>query len=91
MVVARGRGFAADELVDVSFGEVQTETVLTNGQGAFDLRGPVPRDVPPGPAQVVAVGQTSGLLAETSFLVRTNWSMLGGGPAHTGFNPYENV
>jgi outer membrane protein assembly factor BamB len=40
---------------------------------------------------VTATGETSGSIADASFLVRTNWPRYHFDNANTGYNPYENV
>ena len=86
-----GRGFGASETVDVSFDTTPVATAITNPTGAFIARIRVPATATPGTHTVTATAQSSGLSAQASFLVRTDWPMAGFGPAHLGYNRFENV
>jgi outer membrane protein assembly factor BamB len=84
-------GFAPFELVDVYFGTTDLELEATGATGAatFDLT--VPASAPPGTNFVSVAGRRSGLAAQTSIDVQTNWPQYMDGPAHQSTNTYENV
>jgi hypothetical protein len=86
-----GDGFGHNETILVDFGTTQVGTASTDATGKFVVRITVPQTALPGTHKVQATGQSSGLTAQTHFLVRTDWSQFYFGPHHTGYNPYENV
>ncbi len=90
-VKVSGRGFGASETVDVSFDATTVATAMTDPTGAFTARFKALRSATPGSHTVTATAQSSGLSAQASFLVRTDWPMSGFGPAHLGYNRFENV
>jgi outer membrane protein assembly factor BamB len=59
------------------------------GSGGFSLQVDIPASALPGKHVLKATGQTSGLSATASFLVRTNWSQYNN--LNTRANPYENI
>lgn len=90
-IQVHGYGFGHSETVLVDFDTTPVGTATTDATGKFVLRITVPRAALPGTHTVQATGQSSGLTISASFLVRTDWSQLGFGPRHAGYNPYENV
>ncbi len=89
--VVRGSGFEPNEVVDLAFDKLVFGAVIADASGSFVFRKRVPSAALPGPAHVYAHGTQSNVRAKVRFLVRTNWPMFRGGPAHSGYNPYENV
>src|SRR5438132_6305176 len=49
------------------------------------------RSALPGAHPIIATGESSGLQAQGSFTVRTDWTKYQFDLANTGLNPYENV
>src|SRR5215469_6710066 len=90
-VQVHGYGFGHSENVRVAFEKTQVGRATTDATGKFELRITVPKSALPGTHKVQTTGQSSGLTAQTHFLVRTDWVQIGFGPHHTGYNPYENV
>jgi outer membrane protein assembly factor BamB len=87
----QGRGFGANELVDITFDLTAIGSATTNGAGSFSKKVSVPTAALPGAHTVTATGETSHLTASSRFTVRTNWSKFHFDAANTGFNPFENV
>ena len=75
----------------VNFDMTQIGTATTDATGTFVVRVSVPKTALPGNHTLQATGQSSGLSASASFLVRTDWTQFHFGLQHTGYNPYENV
>src|SRR5436190_17372662 len=90
-VQVSGRGFRASETVDISFDTTLVAQATTDPLGNFAASFAVPASALPGSHAVEATGQSSGLTAQATFLVRTDWSAFRFGASRTGFNPYENV
>jgi outer membrane protein assembly factor BamB len=90
-VAVSGTKFGANEGVDVYFDTTDLLLVVTNGTGSFSQTLAVLAGAQPGTHWVTAVGRKSGLIAQTPFLVRTNWAQFRNGVLHRGFNPFENV
>lgn len=86
-----GSGFGQSETVNVTFDATQIAIATTDTTGKFVVRITVPKQALPGTHRVQAMGQSSGLTAQASFLVRTDWTQFHFGLNHTGYNPYENV
>lgn len=86
-----GTGFKASEMVSIDFDTTLLATVTTSTSGAIWVTIAVPKSAQPGNHTVLATGQSSGRSASSTFLVQTNWAMIGFNPHHTHFNPYENV
>lgn len=85
-------GFEADETIDLAFDGTELETVEAGATGGFaGARLRVPASAKPRMHTISAVGRTSALSAEASFLVRTDWPQYRGGPERLGFNRFENV
>jgi outer membrane protein assembly factor BamB len=91
LVTAKGTGFLGGERVSLSFDGTLIATVTAGGAGGFSKGFTVGRSARPGQHTVKAVGKVSGRSATAVFTVRTNWPQFRNGPAHNGFNRYENV
>ena len=66
--------------------------MATDGDGAFSNKPiTVPASAVPGDHFVTAIGRTTGLAAQKTFTVRTDWPAFRNSPKHKGFNPLENV
>jgi outer membrane protein assembly factor BamB len=90
--VVGGTGFASDEAVDIYFDTTDLALAATNAAGAFSGIGlTVPASAVPGTHWITGVGRTSGLAAQTSFLVHTDWPQYLRGPEHHGYNTTENI
>jgi outer membrane protein assembly factor BamB len=86
-----GYGFGHSETVLVDFSSTQVGKATTDTTGKFVIRITLPKSAFPGTHKVRATGQSTGLTAQTHFLVRTDWSQFLFGPHHAGYNPYENI
>ncbi len=91
LVRVKGRGFGNSETVNIFFDTTQVGSVSTNRTGSFTRQFNVPASAQPGTHTVQAVGQSSGLSAQASFLVQSNWFMFGHDASHTSYNQYENT
>jgi len=89
--VVKGRGFGPSETVDISFDSRSEGSAETDPQGRFSAPIEIPAKAVPGPHTMQATGESSGLRAQATFAVRTDWPMLGFDGQRTGSNPYENV
>lgn len=70
-----GTGFGASEPVDIYFDTTDLALAMTDPGGSFTgLQLIVPASAVPGTHTITGVGRNSGLTAQTSFLVRTNWT-----------------
>jgi len=88
----RGTGFAADEAVDIYFDTTDLALAATGRGGSFSgIRLTIPASATPGTHWITGVGRTSGLVAQTSFIVRTDWPQFLSGPQHHGYNSTENI
>src|SRR5206468_11780767 len=83
-----GQGFGSTEVVDLSFDSSPAGKATTDPTGAFSSSVRVPASALPGDHSVGARGETSGLRARATFLVRTDWPQFHFRPDHTGLNPY---
>ncbi|HZU67628.1 MAG TPA: IPT/TIG domain-containing protein [Ktedonobacteraceae bacterium] len=90
-ITVTGSGFSKNKAVDVYFDTSDEALAGTDGQGAFSITITVPADAVPGTHTVSAVQRYTGLTAQASFLVQTNWDEFGYNLQHSGTNPYENV
>jgi outer membrane protein assembly factor BamB len=91
-ISASGSAFGASEAIDLFFDGTPFGAVNADANGSFSgktLR--VPASAKPGTHTILAYGRTSTGQAEAPFEVRTDWPQYRGGPAHLGFNRYENV
>ena len=86
-----GTGFGASETVNITLGEALIGSGTTDPTGAFSAPATIPSSAGPGLNALVASGTTSGITANTSFRVITNWGQFGFSPAHASWNPYENT
>lgn len=87
-----GTGFTAGETIALSFDATELTTVDADATGSFSgARLRVPASARPRTHTVSALGLTSALRGEASFLVRTDWPQYRGSPARLGYNRYENV
>jgi outer membrane protein assembly factor BamB len=91
VVTAAGTGFGLNEGVDVYFDRTDLVLTVTDGAGAFSVQIQIPPSATPGTHWVTAIGRSSGLAAQKSYLVRTNWPSFRSTPQHAGRNRYENV
>jgi len=91
-VAVRGTGFAANEAVDLYLDTTDLALATTGPHGSFSgIHLTVPASALPGEHWITGVGRSSGLAAQTPFLVRTDWPQFLGGPEHHGYNSTENV
>jgi outer membrane protein assembly factor BamB len=90
-VSVSGTGFGAAESIEVRFNGAAVGSGTTDQAGTFSAAFQVPAAAVPGTYKLKVVGTSSGLGVEATFLVRTNWAQLRFSPAHSGFNPYENI
>jgi len=91
-----GSGFGDNEKVDIYFDTTDVVLASTGPNGSFTESSTTPElQVPvfatPGLHWITAVGRTSGLSAQTSFTVSTDWTQFRNGPRHSGYNAFENV
>lgn len=91
-VTISGTGFAADEAVYIYFDTTDLALAATNASGAFSGIGlNVPASATPAAHWFTGVGRTSGLAAQTIFLVHTAWPEFHRGPQRHGANSLENT
>jgi len=91
-VAVSGTGFAADEAVDIYFDTTDLALAATSPGGSFSgIHLTIPASAQPGEHWITGVGRSSGLAAQTPFLVRRDWPQFLGGPEHHGYNSTENV
>jgi len=90
-VTVAGTGFGAGETVPVDFDATPVASATSSSSGSLSVTFKVPRAAVPGNHQVTAHGQTSGLTAMHTFLVRTNWDRFRFNLTNSGLNPHENV
>jgi outer membrane protein assembly factor BamB len=86
-----GNAFGPYEPVDVYFDTTDLALVTASASGSWSATIAVPSSAVPGAHAITAVGRSSGLSAQTTFAVRTNWPQLAFSSLHRGRNPYENV
>jgi outer membrane protein assembly factor BamB len=91
LVKVKGSGFTPFEAADVYFDTTDMALASSNSAGAFSINFPVPATAQPGLHYVTAVGRRSGVSAQSTFTVQTNWPEFHFGPALTGLNPFENT
>ncbi len=91
MLTVSGSNFGASETVDVYFDTADMVLASTGATGSFSTTLSVPAWAAPGTHWITADGRRSGLSAQTSFLVQTDWAQFRGGPKHRGRNSTENV
>jgi outer membrane protein assembly factor BamB len=90
-VTVKGTGFGPSEQVVITVDNNPDGKAKTNKQGNFSAKITIPKDYGPGPTPVQATGQSSGLTAQATFTINTDWPSFGFDPQNTGYNPYENV
>jgi outer membrane protein assembly factor BamB len=90
-VTVKGRGFAATEVVDLTFDAHLVTKATADPSGRFTKRLRVPQSALPGAHTLRATGESSGRTASAPFTVRTDWTKFHFDAANTGLNPYENV
>ncbi len=90
-VAVSGTKFGRTEAVDVYFDNTDLLLAVTNASGSFSQSLDVPTSAQPGTHWVTAIGRVSGLAAQSSFLVQTNWAQFRYNLPHSGFNPFENT
>lgn len=90
-VNVKGSGFKGRETVLVAFDSTQIKSVTAGSTGSFSTNVTIPGSALPGNHFVHASGKSSGLFAQTIFLVQTDWVQQGFNREHTGFNVFENV
>jgi outer membrane protein assembly factor BamB len=91
VVTVAGSAFASAESVVILFDRAAVSHTTTNASGSFSVSFRVPTSATPNVHVVTAVGQTSGLTAHASFLVRTDWSQFRFDAHQSGSEPFENV
>jgi outer membrane protein assembly factor BamB len=90
-LAVRGDSFGSSETVDVYFDETDLAVGSTNLAGSFSVKINAPSSAVPGKHWITAIGQESGLKAQASFAVYTNWKQAGHDAAHSACNQLENV
>jgi outer membrane protein assembly factor BamB len=91
MTTVIGTGFDASEWVEVRFDDKGWGRSRTDPAGAFSVRVEVPASALPGGHQVQVTGRSSGLTAEATFTVRTDWPTFHASLNRRGHNRFENV
>lgn len=87
-----GSGFPGSSLIDVYFDTTDMVLTVTNPKGAFsNLVLQVPAAALPGIHWITAVVRNSGLAAQKSFTVQTDWPQAGFTAKNRRSNPYENM
>ena len=87
----QGSGFQAGETVDLTFDSDPVGQVVANARGRFATTVTMPASALPGAHLITATGESSGLQAQASFTVRTDWTKFHFDLPNTGENPFENV
>lgn len=87
----KGQGFGPSEGIDIAFDGSDIAHATSDPGGRFLKGVTVPVAALPGPHAVVATGESSGLTAQATFTVRTDWPQFHYDPTLSGSNPYENV
>ena len=90
-VAVKGRGFAPNEGISLSFDDAVIAQTNADGTGKFTTKIRVPSSALPGDHTVKATGQQSGRVGQATFTVRADWTRFHFDLADTGYNPYENV
>src|SRR5437899_993853 len=86
-----GHHFGVSEVVNLSLDTTPLGTASTDSTGAFTASVTIPKAALPGTHTINAVGQTSGLAAQTNFLVATPWDNFGFDDQNTRSNNLENL
>ena len=87
----QGKGFKSGETITLTFDTTQVGQAKASLSGTFSTKISVPSAAVPGSHLIKCKGNTSGLLAQALFQVRTDWVQLGFNRTHTSFNVSENV
>src|SRR6266542_389186 len=87
----KGSGFQPGEIVKILFDGTRIGSARAGRIGAFTKRITVPATALPGNHIVEADGLSSGLVAQATFLVRTDWLQGCFEAGRSCYNPYENV
>ncbi len=90
-VTVKGTGFGPKEQVVITLDNNPIGKANTNKQGNFTAKITIPKDYGPGATPVQATGQSSGLTAQATFTINTDWPSFGFDPQNTRNNIYENV
>src|SRR5450755_2544124 len=91
-VITGGAGFGSDEAVAIYFDSAELTLAATNPAGTFaGVPLTVPSSAVPGRHWITGIAQHSGLAAQASFVVQTDWPQFLYGPQHRSQNPSENV
>lgn len=90
-IQVQGKGFKSGEPITLTFDTTQVGKAKASRSGTFSIKINVPSSAAPGSHVVKSKGNTSGLIAQALFQVRTDWVQLGFNRAHTSFNVFENV
>jgi hypothetical protein len=87
-----GSGFAPNSNLRLLFDHQQHAQAVADASGSFaNVSLQVPVVALPGEHTVAATSPDGGTLAQTSFLVRTDWNQFHFSPNRQGTNPFENV
>jgi outer membrane protein assembly factor BamB len=87
-----GTGFGADEAVDTYFDTTDLALAATGSGGAFTgIHLTIPASAAPGTHWMTGVGRRTGLAAQTSFIVQTDWREFHEGRTRQGHNSTENT
>lgn len=89
-VALHGTGFGGTEKVDISFDTIPVASSISDGAGHVTGKFRVPASAVPGDHTVTAVGRESGLQAQATFAVSTDWQGFHF-DLRNRYNPYENV
>jgi hypothetical protein len=87
----QGQGFNSGEMITITFDTFQVGNAIASSSGIFSIKFRVPRSALPGNHFVRASGTSSGSIAQSTFLVQTDWVQFGFNQARTRFNGVENV
>ncbi len=90
-VTVQGTGFGSQEQIVITLDNNSVGKGKTNKQGNFTAKFTVPNDYGPGPTAVQATGQSSGLSAQATFTINTDWPSIGFDAQNSRNNIYENV
>jgi outer membrane protein assembly factor BamB len=91
-LLVSGSGFTPYAEIDIYFDSHDEATATADGSGSFsNISLQVPRSALPGKHFVSAVQRTGQLVAQTPFLVNTNWGQYGFRSDGKRDNHYENV
>ena len=87
-----GKKFGVSETVSLTFDTATSlGTATTDSTGAFTTSVTIPKTALPGNHTISAVGQTSAISAQATYLLATTWSSFGFNAQNSHYNNYENV